>query len=90
MSTTVNTDGGIGSYVRVKAKRLKTLTVALGLELLDWGQDISLSGRLSFSDFLMVSKAVIGRAPGGRWCGSHVMDMLWSLREENEERSFSC
>ena len=37
MLPTVNTDGGIGSDVCVKAKRPETLTAVQGLFLLDWG-----------------------------------------------------
>ena len=59
----MNTDGGIESDVRVKSKRLETLTVARGLVLLDWVKEIIRGRRFLFSDLSMVSKAIIGGAP---------------------------
>ena len=86
MSLTVNTDGGIGLDVRVKAKRPETLTVARGSSLLDWGQEISRSQSLLFSVLAMTRKAVIGGARDGYWYNAHEMDRSGSLREDNVER----
>ena len=60
MLPTMDTDGGIRLYVRVKSERSDTLTVARGLLPLDFGQDISWRRRSPFSVIAMVRKAVIG------------------------------
>ena len=65
MLPTVNTDGGSGLDVRMKAERFETLTVEQGSSPLGWGQESRWS-RSSFLFFLAMAKnAVIGRAPDG-------------------------
>ena len=77
---TVNRCGDIGSDVHLKAERPEMLTVARGLSLSDWGQEIIWRRRLSSSVLVIARKAVIGGAPCGDWYGSHAMDGPGSLR----------
>ena len=87
---TVNTDGDIGSDIRVKAERPKTLAVAWGSLPLDWVKGGIQSWILLFSVLAMERKAVIRVAPYGDWYGSHNMDGLGSLGEENADRMVFC
>ena len=85
-SPTLNTDGGIGLDVRVKAKRPKTMTVAWGLPSSDCGKEISWRRRSPFSVIEMARKVVIGRVEEGHCYGFYAMDGSGSSREENSER----
>ena len=86
MLLTVNTYGGIGSNISVKSDIPETLTVAQGSSLSNWGQDISQRSRSTFSVLTMLRKAVIARSTEGDWYGSHEMEGLGSLMEENVRR----